>query len=134
MSEINVVPYIDVMLVLLVIFMATAPLLTQGVEVDLPTTDSKPLPNDMDSPLVISIDADGQIFVSLGAAEKGTRATSFSLADQVGKIVSARPDVPVFLRGDRSLSYGEVVDVMTILQRAGAANVGLITDPPELVN
>ena len=133
-SEINVVPYIDVMLVLLVIFMATAPLLTQGVEVDLPNTDSKPLSNDEDDPLVISIDGDGNIFVNTGMprpGEQGTRATIFSLADQAEKIIGARPEIPVYVRGDKAIAYGDVIEVMSVLQRAGASSVGLITDPVE---
>ena len=136
MSEINVVPYIDVMLVLLVIFMATAPLLMQGVEVDLPNVDSKPLPTEED-PLVISVDGEGHIFVNIGAPQAGkggdlgTRATIYSLEDQVGKIVAARPDVPVYVRGDQGVAYGEVIRVMTVLQRVGKANVNLMTDPVE---
>lgn len=133
-SEINVVPYIDVMLVLLVIFMATAPLLTQGVEVDLPNTDSKPLSNEMDDPLVVSVDSERRIFVNTGMprpGEQGTRATIFSLADQAEKIMGVRPDIPVFVRADETIPYGEVIKVMTVLQRAGAGNVGLITDPVE---
>ena len=136
-SEINVVPYIDVMLVLLVIFMATAPLLSQGVEVDLPNADSKPLPNDEDDPLVVSIDGEGRIFVNTGlpsgpaGGAEGTRATIFSLADQAEKIIRARPDVPVYVRGDEGIPYGDVIAVMTVLQRAGAPSVGLITDPVE---
>lgn len=137
MSEINVVPYIDVMLVLLVIFMATAPLLAQGVKVDLPNVDSKPLPVDEEDPLVISVDAKGRIFVNTGmprpgpGGDLGTRATIFSLEDQVRKIVRARPDIPVFVRGDQGVAYGQVIRVMAVLQRAGKANVGLMTDPVE---
>ena len=133
-SEINVVPYIDVMLVLLVIFMATAPLMTQGVEVDLPNTDSKPLADDEDDPLVISVDGDGGIFVNTGLprpGEQGTRATIFSLADQAEKIIGARPDIPVYVRADKAIPYGDVIEVMSVLQRAGAQSVGLITDPVE---
>lgn len=133
-SEINVVPYIDVMLVLLVIFMATAPLFTQGVEVDLPNTDSRPLADEDDDPLVVSVDGDGRIFVNTGLprpGEQGTRATIFSLADQAEKIIAARPEIPVFVRADENIAYGEVIKVMTVLQRAGAVSVGLITDPVE---
>jgi biopolymer transport protein TolR len=135
MSEINVVPYIDVMLVLLVIFMATAPLLTQGVVVDLPDAPSEPVENAQDDPLVISVRADGAIFVNLGmqsADDEGTRVTIYSLQDQAGKILGARPDVPVYVKADHQLDYGTVVRVMTVLQNAGAASVGLITEPPDL--
>lgn len=134
MSEINVVPYIDVMLVLLVIFMATAPLMMQGVEIDLPNTDSKPLSNEQDDPLVITVDGEGRIFVNTGmprAGEEGTRATIYSLADQAGKIIDARPDIAVYVRADKAIAYGEVIEVMTVLQRAGAESVGLVTEPVE---
>ncbi|HEX7038407.1 MAG TPA: protein TolR [Pseudomonadales bacterium] len=136
MSEINVVPYIDVMLVLLVIFMATAPLLTQGVVVDLPDAPSEPVPQDQDDPLVISIRADGAIFMNLGiqnADDEGTRVTIYSLEDQAGKVIRARADVPVYVKADHKLDYGTVVRVMTALQKAGATSVGLITEPPELL-
>ncbi|MEM1436022.1 MAG: protein TolR [Pseudomonadota bacterium] len=135
MAEINVVPYIDVMLVLLVIFMATAPLLTQGVTVDLPNAPSEPVAEQDADPLIISMRADGAIFVNLGlenAEDEGTRVTIYSLADQAGKVLRARPDVPVYVKADQALEYGAVVGVMTVLQKAGAESVGLITDPPEL--
>jgi len=134
MSEINVVPYIDVMLVLLVIFMATAPLMMQGVEIDLPNTDSKPLSNEQDDPLVITVDDEGRIFVNTGmprAGEEGTRATIYSLADQAAKIIDARPDIAVYVRADKAIAYREVIEVMTVLQRAGATSVGLVTEPVE---
>jgi len=135
MSDINVVPYIDVMLVLLVIFMATAPLLTQGVQVDLPNAPSEPVTETDDDPLVVSMRNDGAIFVNLGlqnADDEGTRVTVYSLEDQAGKILRERPEVPVYVKADEKLAYGEVVRVMTVLQKAGAESVGLITDPPEL--
>jgi biopolymer transport protein TolR len=123
------------MLVLLVIFMATAPLLTQGVIVELPKAPSEPIADQQEDPLVISVRSDGAIFVNLGiqnADDEGTRVTIYSLEDQAGKILRARPDVPVYVKADHSLDYGKVVGVMTVLQKAGAASVGLITDPPEL--
>lgn len=135
MSEINVVPYIDVMLVLLVIFMATAPLLMQGVKVELPQAPSEALSNDQNDPLVVSVKDDGAIFVNIGIRreeEKGRRVTIFSLADQASKIISARPDIPVYVRADYRLEYGTVIQIMTVLQNAGAQSVGLITDPPEI--
>ncbi|MGI9326869.1 MAG: protein TolR [Pseudomonadales bacterium] len=135
MSEINVVPYIDVMLVLLVIFMATAPLLTQGVNVDLPNAPSEPIEDQAEDPLVVSIRADGAIFVNLGiqnADDEGTRVTVYSLEDQAGKIIGARPEIAVYVKADQTLEYGQVITVMTVLQKAGAESVGLITDPPEL--
>ncbi len=136
-SEINVVPYIDVMLVLLVIFMATAPLLTQGVLVDLPKAPSEPITDTEDDPLVVSVREDGAIFLNLGiqnADDEGTRVTLYSLEDQAAKILRARPEVPVYVKADHKLDYGTVVRVMTVLQKAGAESVGLITDPPDLVD
>ncbi|MBV1905194.1 MAG: protein TolR [Pseudomonadales bacterium] len=135
MSEINVVPYIDVMLVLLVIFMATAPLVTQGVKVNLPKKPSDAIADVQDDPLVISIREDGALFLNLGVRENessGQRVTIYALEEQAGKLIRARPDVPVYLRADSSLDYGKVVEIMTVLQSAGAESVGLITDPPEL--
>ena len=135
MSEINVVPYIDVMLVLLVIFMATAPLLTQGVVVDLPEAPSEPIEDTNDDPLVVSMRPDGAIFMNLGMQDvddEGTRVTVYSLEEQAGKILRARSDVPVYVKADQTLSYGQVVAVMTVLQKAGAKSVGLITDPPQI--
>ena len=135
MSEINVVPYIDVMLVLLVIFMVTAPILTQGVLVDLPKAPSEPVAENQDDPLVVSMRADGALFMNVGlrkSDDEGTRVTVFSLEEQAGKIIRARPDVPVYVRADHSLDYGEVVRIMTALQRAGAESVGLITEPPDI--
>ncbi len=136
MSEINVVPYIDVMLVLLVIFMATAPLLTQGVVVDLPDAPSEPVEQDQQDPLVVSVREDGAIFVNLGmqnSDDEGTRVTIYSLEDQAGKILRARTDVPVYVKADHRLDYGTVVRVITVLQNAGAGSVGLITEPPQTV-
>jgi biopolymer transport protein TolR len=135
MSDINVVPYIDVMLVLLVIFMVTAPILTQGVLVDLPKAPSEPISENQDDPLVVTMRQDGALFVNLGirkSTDTGTRVTIFSLEEQATKILRARPDAAVYVRADHRLDYGEVVRVMTVLQKAGAASVGLITDPPEL--
>ena len=135
MSEINVVPYIDVMLVLLVIFMATAPLLTQGVQVELPKAPSEPIKEAQEDPLVISMRADGAIFLNLGMSkpeDEGTRVTVYSLEEQAGKVLRARPEVPVYVKADHTLDYGKVVGVMTVLQKAGAESVGLITDPPDL--
>jgi biopolymer transport protein TolR len=135
MSEINVVPYIDVMLVLLVIFMVTAPILTQGVQVDLPKAPSEPISEHEKDPFVVTMRQDGALFVNLGvrkADDTGTRVTIFSLEEQASKILSARPDAPVYVRADHRLDYGQVVRVMTVLQKAGAQSVGLITDPPDL--
>lgn len=140
MAEINVVPYIDVMLVLLVIFMATAPLLTQGVKVDLPQAPSKSIESNESDPLVVSMRKDGALFMNVGiqgvrqSEEDGTRVTVFSLREQAGKILRSRANVPVYIKADHNLDYGAVVRVMTVLQKAGAESVGLITDPPIIEN
>lgn len=135
MSEINVVPYIDVMLVLLVIFMVTAPLLTQGVEVNLPEKASDTLEDADDDPLVVTLKSDGSIYLNVGVSdfsEQGAEVDEEQLAEQSSKVFTARPDAPVFVRADKALEYGEVVNVMTILQQSGALTVGLVTDPPEI--
>ena len=139
MSEINVVPYIDVMLVLLVIFMATAPLLMQGVEVELPAADNEPLPDTNEpDPLVVSMRADGSIWVNVGAPDDpdneqdGNRVSIGNLAAQVEKILETRPELPVYVRADTALAYGRVIEVMAVLQQGGARSVGLVTDPVQL--
>ena len=107
-SDINVVPYIDVMLVLLVIFMATAPLLTQGVIVDLPKAPSEPVVQAAQDPLIISIRQDGAIFVNVGMEnldDEQKRVTIYSLSDQAAKIIEVRPNIPVYLKADHRLDY-----------------------------
>jgi len=124
MSEINVVPYIDVMLVLLVIFMVTAPLLTQGVKVDLPKISSHPVDNPDQETLVVTVNRKGEYFLddrAIGRQELATR---------VRAILRLRPQTPVLIRGDRNVAYNEVVQAMVLLQAAGAPSVGLITESP----
>ncbi|GHE19577.1 protein TolR [Halomonas urumqiensis] len=129
MAEINVVPFIDVMLVLLVIFMITAPMLTQGVQVDLPQVSSEPMDStDNDEPVIVSVDRDGQYFISLGDEE--TAVSLDEVADRVIILLERRPGTPVMVRGDRNVSYGQVVNLMSTLQIAGVSNVGLISEPP----
>lgn len=129
MSEINMVPFIDIMLVLLVAFMVSAPMLTQGVRVELPQVTSKPMPTPEDQEsLVLSIRANGDYFIDLG----NTREQASTLAviqEKVGKVVAARPGTQVLIKGDRRVPYGTVIELMAHLQRAGVENVGLITDP-----
>lgn len=133
MSEINVVPYIDVMLVLLVIFMAAAPMLAQGIQLDLPKEPSEPLERSEQEPLIVSIQRDGSLFLNVGGADGEEESISQSeLQDRAMRVLRARPDVPVFVRGDTELPYGTIVSVMTILQQAGAESVGLLTEPPSL--
>jgi biopolymer transport protein TolR len=124
MSEINVVPYIDVMLVLLIIFMITAPLLTQGVKVDLPQAASKPVDTQDRETLVVTIDRDGRYHLD------DRRIAPEELKRRVQAILRARPQTPVMIRGDRNVGYGVVVKAMALLQSAGAPSVGLITETP----
>ncbi len=135
MAEINVVPYIDVMLVLLIVFMVTAPLLTQGLKVDLPEASSEPIEIDENTEtLVVSISADGMFYLSLGAteAEETPEAVALELVgEQVGKIVAANPQIQVFVEGDGQSSYSSFIELMSVLQSAGVASPNLITKPLE---
>jgi len=131
MAEINVVPYIDVMLVLLIIFMVTAPLLTQGVKVDLPKAGAEPLDPEMmkdHNPIVLSIDSSGRMFMNQGG-DTDAELDAAGVEERTAALLSATPDLPVLLKADEKLAYGRVVDAMVILQRAGARKVGFITDP-----
>ncbi len=130
MAEINVVPYIDVMLVLLVIFMITAPLLTQGVKVDLPQQDAEPLPAEADDPVVVSINVDGEIFIDVGEG-KNDPVDEETLLTRVAAVLKYKPRTPILVRGDKNVDYGRVMRAMVLVQRAGAPNVGLITEIPE---
>ena len=132
MAEINVVPYIDVMLVLLIIFMVTAPLLTQGVEVELPKTTNKPLQPKQQEPLVLTVDAAGSYFLNVG--EKPNEAIDAGMLNRiVSKVIAAKPNSTVLVRGDHQADYGKIVVAMSRLQAAGVDKVGLVTefDPKE---
>lgn len=137
-AEMNVVPYIDVMLVLLVIFMVTAPMLNQGVKVDLPKVSSEALPQDNNKQvLTLSVKADGSYYWNVGSEVDTEKQTDSAVSleqmtDAVTKIMSARPDTQVFIRGDKAVNYGAVVGAMGALQQAGVPNVGLITEAPDL--
>jgi len=129
MGEINVVPYIDVMLVLLVIFMVTAPLLTQGIEVDLPKANSEPIddvPNHQ--PLVLSVDAAGNLFINVGDDEDEPISGKEVVA-RIGAVLRNRPDTPILVKADRAVPYGNVVGAMVLLQQGGALSIGFVTDP-----
>jgi biopolymer transport protein TolR len=136
MSEINVVPYIDVMLVLLVIFMITAPLLNLGVEVELPKADAEPMDTqENDEPLVITVLKNGDLYLNAGGDLDGTSSGLIdpeSLVTMVSAIVSRNPAIQVLVGGDESASYGQVYSVMVLLQKAGVTKVGLMSDPMEL--
>ena len=129
MSEINVVPYIDVMLVLLVIFMVTAPMLTQGIKVDLPKANSEPIdevPNHQ--PLVLSVDAEGNLYINVGDDEDQP-ASGKEVIAMVWSVLRNRPETPILVKADRAVPYGYVVGAMVVLQQGGAEHIGFVTDP-----
>lgn len=128
-AEINVVPYIDVMLVLLIIFMITAPLLVQGVKVDLPQAPSAPMDESDHEPLIVSVKKDGSYYINLGKDQEEAQSLK-NIAETVSKVLRQKPGTPILVWGDAKVEYGTIVGVMTALQKAGAPSVGLVTDPP----
>jgi len=129
MGEINVVPYIDVMLVLLIIFMVTAPLLTQGVEVDLPEAAAQPIESDTnEAPIVLSVDQAGSLYINIGDDEDQPQGSKEIIA-RTAAVLRNRPEAPVLVKADRAVPYGNVVGAMVLLQKAGAEKVGFVTDP-----
>ena len=124
MGEINVTPFVDVMLVLLIVFMVTAPLLTVGVPVDLPKTKAGQISADA-APLVVSLQADGQLYLQETPIDPET------LIPRLSAISEANPDIRIFVRGDRSIAYGEVVQVMGRIQNAGFSRVALVAELPQ---
>ncbi|MEH6823271.1 MAG: protein TolR [Motiliproteus sp.] len=126
-AEINVVPYIDVVMVLLIVFMITAPMLTQGVDVQLPKVGAEPVDSRDQEPLIVSVDAQGQYFVDVGGDPLQPVVLALAV-ERVGKILSSNPKKRVLVRGDRSVSYGKVVELMAGLQGVGASSVGLVTE------
>jgi biopolymer transport protein TolR len=132
MGEINVVPYIDVMLVLLIIFMITAPLLTQGVKVDLPKAAAEPLEAQSVQPLVLSVDARGRFYLNIGGSPQ-VPLDEDTVAARAAAALRGNPDRQVLVKADSAVAYGRVVQAMVILQHAGASKLGFITDPlPEV--
>ena len=129
MGEINVVPYIDVMLVLLIIFMVTAPLLNLGVDIHLPETNAKAIQVDKE-PVLVSVDKDGNLYLTLNGAQKEP-IDGPSLVNKVTAFVKANPSVPVLIGGDERADYGKVLSAMVLLQQAGVAKVGLMSQPPQ---
>jgi biopolymer transport protein TolR len=132
MGEINVVPYIDVMLVLLIIFMVTAPLLTQGIKVELPKAGAEPIDaravNNIE-PLVLSVDARGRFYLNVGANPAQALDDATALARATAALRRA-PQRVVLVKGDRAVDYGRIVTAMVMLQQAGASKLGFLTDPP----
>ncbi len=130
MAEINVVPYIDVMLVLLIIFMVTAPLITQGVHVELPQANAEPMDKDDEPPLVISVNRAGELFLNVGEGREHA-LDGDTLVERVAAVLRHKPGTSVMVRGDAGVEYGRVVRAMVLAQAAGAPSVGLITAPLE---
>ena len=131
MGEINVVPYIDVMLVLLIIFMITAPLLTQGVQVELPDADAQPIDPELlrdREPLVLSVDRDGRYYLNVGADEDAP-IDEAEIARRAGAVLARDAGTPVLVKADERVPYGSVVRGMVLLQQAGAKKIGFLTDP-----
>lgn len=126
-AEINIVPYVDVMLVLVVIFMITVPVLTQGVHIDLPKASSEPLPHDEKPPIVVSVDASGALFLN---SDK-TPMTSSEMAIKVQAALRLDPKRAVLVKGDKTVPYGQVMQAMVLLKQAGVSKVGLMTEHDE---
>ncbi|MAC69118.1 MAG: protein TolR [Gammaproteobacteria bacterium] len=135
MAEINVVPYIDVMLVLLIVFMVTAPMLNQGIDVDLPQASNEPLDIDENlETLVVSITAAGEYFLSIGAT--GDERDSVSLetvGEQVSRILNANPEIQVLVEGDTEADWGAMITLITTLNQAGVTNPNFITQPVDSI-
>lgn len=130
MSDINVVPYIDVMLVLLIIFMITAPIIQQGVEISLPQASANPIDPDQDEPVVVSVDKKGDFYLDIGD-QPDKPIDAQLLVNRVVAVRRLKPNIPVLVRGDRDVFYGRVIDAMVLLQTAGVEKVGLMTESPE---
>jgi biopolymer transport protein TolR len=129
-AEINVVPYIDVMLVLLIIFMVTAPLVTQGVKVDLPKADAKPLSKDSKTPLVASVKVDGTYYLTVGDSKEDALDLE-QIMTLVAAHLAVEPQTPIMVNGDGNVPYKSIIDLMVVLNKAGAQSVGLMTENPE---
>ncbi len=128
MGEINVVPYIDVMLVLLIIFMVTAPLLTQGIKVELPKAGTEPISESTNTPLILSVDAGGNLYINVGDDEDKP-VISNEIISRTRAVLNNNPGTLVLIKADRSVPYGIVVGAMVLLQKGGANNIGFVTDP-----
>ncbi|HXB18881.1 MAG TPA: protein TolR [Steroidobacteraceae bacterium] len=128
MGEINVVPYIDVMLVLLIIFMITAPLLTQGVKVALPRAGAEPLEAQQLKPLVLSIDRQGRLYLNIGG-DPHAALDAQTVAARATAALRSNPERAVLVKADAAIAYGRVIEAMVLLQQAGAKQVGLVTEP-----
>ncbi|HMN46244.1 MAG TPA: protein TolR [Povalibacter sp.] len=132
MAEMNVVPYIDVMLVLLIIFMITAPLLTQGIKVDLPKVATEPLSPDMTEhpPLILGVDKSGNFYLNIGGDEEKS-ITEDAVVERVSAVLRREPKTAVLIKADKGVLYERVVEGMVLLQQSGAEKIGFITDPAD---
>jgi len=128
-AEINVVPYIDVMLVLLIIFMITAPIVQQGVKVELPKLSANTLPPEQLEPIILTVSKTGEYFLNVGDNLKSP-ITDGVVIQRVTLVLKQKPETPVLVRGDRNVNYGAVTAAMVLLQSAGVDKVGLMTDQP----
>lgn len=126
MADINVVPYIDVMLVLLVVFMITAPMMTQGIYVDLPQANSDPIAEE--EPVVVTLKKDGSYYINVGE-EQETATTKAALQENIQRILKNAPDTLFLVEGDEQVPYGQIVMLMGFLQEAGVEKLGLVTEP-----
>ena len=129
-SEINVVPYIDVMLVLLIIFMITAPIVQQGVEVELPTLTANSLPADQLEPVILTVSKTGDYYLNIGDNLKNPVSDDV-VTQRIALVLKQKPQTPVLVRGDKHVDYGAVTTAMVLLQTAGVEKVGLMTEQPE---
>jgi len=135
MAEINVVPYIDVMLVLLIVFMVTAPMLNQGIDVDLPQANNEPLDIDENlETLVVSITAAGEYFLSIGATGDERESVSLeTVGEQVSRILNANPEIQVLVEGDTEADWGAMITLITTLNQAGVTDPNFITQPVDSI-
>ena len=126
-AEINVVPYIDVMLVLLIIFMVTAPMLTQGVKLDLPQASADPVDPSDAEPMIVSVDLSGSYYINVGGDELEP-LTATDVESRIEKVLRSNPRKLFLVRGDKNVTYQQIISLMTLIQGAGAPSVGLVTE------
>lgn len=126
-TEMNVVPYIEVMVVLLVIFMLTTPMLTQGVDVDLPQASAEPVEADDQEPLIVSVDREGNYYINVGGDDT-VPVEAEAIMSRVSSVLNENPDKLLLVRGDKNVAYERIVQLMVLLQQAGAPSVGLVTE------
>jgi len=126
-AEINVVPYIDVMMVLLVIFMITAPIVQQGVEIDLPQAAAQPIAPDQQEPVIVSVDKKGDFYLDIGD-EPDKPIDAQLMVNRIAAVLQLKPRIPVLVRGDREVAYGQVIDAMVLLQRAGVEKNNVVNN------